>query len=138
MSRIPDANAVLLLTCALAAQGLLSGCASIWGKDKESVDSFASRPADPSGKYGVRPASAEEPEEKKSLDWSDFSWDNLGKTTKKLTGRGEDRKQAQQLYREACDLFNQAKTADPRRRADIYEMAAPKFAAAADRWPDSQ
>jgi outer membrane protein assembly factor BamD (BamD/ComL family) len=28
--------------------------------------------------------------------------------------------------------------ADPRRKAHIFEMAAPRFAAAADRWPDSQ
>src|SRR6185369_13335978 len=42
------------------------------------------------------------------------------------------------LYREGYDLFDQAKQADPSRKADIFALAAPKFAEAADRWPDSQ
>jgi outer membrane protein assembly factor BamD (BamD/ComL family) len=137
MPRFPHACAVPSVACALAALALLPGCASLWTKPAD--DSIASRPAPPSSKYGVRPASAEEPtDEPKGLTWSDFSFENLGKTSKKLTGHKENHQQARQFYREGYDLYQQAMSADPRRKADIFEMAAPKFAAAADRWPDSQ
>src|SRR4029079_18093147 len=93
----------------------------------------------PSSKYGVQKASAEAPEKNEPLTWSDFSWDNLGKTGKRLTGRGPNREYARNLYREADDLFRQAmNAADQDRKADIFAMAAPKYAGAADRWPDSQ
>src|SRR5205814_9721599 len=62
----------------------------------------------------------------------------LGKTAKKLTGQGPNRDEAIKRYREADDLFRQAMAASPRRKIDIFELAAPKFASAADRWPDSQ
>ena len=136
MSRPPHARAVPLVLCALAALTPLAGCASIWTKSAD--DSLASQPAPPSSKSGVRQASVEEPEKSEGLSWSDFSWNNLGKTTKKLTGQGPDRGEAIKRYREADDLFRQAMAADPRRKSDIFEIAAPKFAAAADRWPDSQ
>src|SRR5262249_19452439 len=108
---------------------------SFWHKKED--EPFSSR----LGSYsrdGVKQASADDSDEKKPLGWSDFSWDNLGKTSKRLTGQGENRDLARQLYREGFDLFNQAKVAEPQRKEAIFEMAAPKFAAAADRWPDSQ
>jgi outer membrane protein assembly factor BamD (BamD/ComL family) len=139
MSCICHVVNVRIAACALAALLLGSGCASLWTKKDE--DSYSSRLAaysrDGTKQDGVKQASYEE-DEKKPLGWSDFSWDNLGKTSKRLTGQGENRELARQLYREGYDLFNQAKAAEPQRKADIFAMAAPKFAAAADRWPDSQ
>jgi outer membrane protein assembly factor BamD (BamD/ComL family) len=127
---------VRITACALAALLLVPGCATLWPKKED--ESFSSR-LNSYSREGVKQASAEEPaEDPKPLSWSDFSIDNLGKTSKRLTGQGEDRNLARQLYREGYDLFQQAKTADPHRKADIFAMAAPKFAAAADRWPDSQ
>jgi outer membrane protein assembly factor BamD (BamD/ComL family) len=124
-----------LAWCALAALGSFAGCASLW--EKRSDDAFAS--GSTRSISGVRPASAEESvESPDGLTWSDFSFDNLGKTAKRLTGKGPNKEQARNLYLEAHDLFSQAMTADPKRRAEIYRMAAPKYAAAADRWPDSQ
>src|SRR5437762_13427406 len=126
---------VRIAACALAALLLVPGCATLWPKKED--ETFSSRLASYS-RDGVKQASAEEPaEEPKPLGWSDFSFDNLGKTTKRLTGQGEDHNLARQLYREGYDLFEQAKAAEPQRRADVFAMAAPKFAAAADRWPDS-
>jgi outer membrane protein assembly factor BamD (BamD/ComL family) len=85
----------------------------------------------------VQPSSLEDPDEKEGLTWSDFSIDNIGKTSKRLTGNGPNRELAKQLYREADDLYRQAMAADDKRRAEIYTLAAQKFSEAADRWPDS-
>ena len=126
---------VRIAACALAALLLAPGCATLWPKKED--ESYASRLASYQ-RDGVKQASADDSEEKKPLGWSDFSWDNLGKTSKRLTGQGENRDMARHLYREGYDLFNQARAAEPQRKAEIFEMAAPKFAAAADRWPDSQ
>src|SRR5262245_32680635 len=118
MSQPNSAVIFVLAVCAASQTAVLSGCASIWTKKDEEM---AAKPAPVSGKYGVRPASAEEPaEEYKPLGWSDFSWDNLGKTSKRLTGRGPDHRLARQLYREGFDLFDQAKKAEPNRKADIF------------------
>src|SRR6266481_4370921 len=115
MSRPFHAANVPLALCALVALAPVCGCASFWSKSND--DSLASRPSPPSKNYGVRQASAEEPLEKtEGLTWSDFSWDNLGKTSKRLTGRGPDKNKARELYREAVDLFQQANNADPRRK----------------------
>jgi outer membrane protein assembly factor BamD (BamD/ComL family) len=124
-----------LAVCAVTQAVLVCGCASVWTKKDEEM---AAQPAPPTSKYGVQKASAETPEKSEPLGWSDFSWDNLGKTTRRLTGRGPNRELARNLYREADDLFRQAMNADPSRKADIFAMAAPKYAEAADRWPDSQ
>lgn len=110
------------------------GCASLW----PSREDDRLEPAPVSGKYGGNAHSIEDPEENKGLSWSDFSFDNLGKTSKKLTGRGPNKELARERYREADDLFRQATSAPPSRKADIFAMAAPKFMAAADRWPESQ
>src|SRR5687767_14175768 len=133
MSRISHAFAVTLVSCALPALAGLTGCASIWEKRPGDPLASASSP----GSSGVRQASAES-EDFEGFSWSDFSFENLGKTSKKVVGQGPNRDIARKLYREADDLFRQAMAAEPRRRADIFTMAAPKFAAAADRWPDSQ
>src|SRR6476660_1005539 len=126
MSRPLHARVVPVALCALAALTSVAGCASLW--NTSSNDSLASRPAPPSGKMGVRPASADEPVEKsEGLSWSDFSFENIGKTTKKLTGRGPNREEAIRRYREADDLFRQALAAPPQRKVHIFEMAAPKF-----------
>lgn len=71
-------------------------------------------------------------------DDSRYSWENIKKNAKKLVGRGENKPLAQQHYREADDLFRQALAIEPTRRGEIFEMAGPKYMAAADRWPDSQ
>src|SRR6476620_6451185 len=93
---------VRIAACALAAL-LVSGCASLWPTTED--ETFSSRLSSYS-RDGVKQASAEEPtEEPKPLTWSDFSFDNFGKTTKRLTGQGEDHNLARQLYREGYDLF---------------------------------
>lgn len=136
MSRQNSAVIVVLALCAAAQLVCFSGCASVWTKRDEDM---AAQPAPSSGKYGgVRQASTTDSDEPKGWSWSDLHWDNLGKTTKRLTGRGPDHNLARKLYREGYDLFEQAKHAEPNRKADIFAMAAPKFAQAADRWPDSQ
>src|SRR5581483_5219895 len=104
MSCICHVLNVRIAACALFALLAVPGCASLWTKKDE--DSYSSRLASYS-RDGVKQASYQE-EEKKPLQWSDFSWDNLGKTSKRLTGQGENRELARQLYREGYDLFNQA------------------------------
>src|SRR5262245_6498899 len=98
MSRQNSAVFLVLAVCAVSQMAFLSGCASIWTKKDEDT---AARPAPPSGKYGVRQASAEDSsEESKGLSWSDLYWENLSKTSKKLMGRGPDHDLARKLYRE--------------------------------------
>jgi outer membrane protein assembly factor BamD (BamD/ComL family) len=135
MSRLSHAFAWLRAACALFALSGVLGCASIW--EKRPGDPLASASASTPGSSGVRQASAES-EDFEGFSWSDFSFENLGKTSKKVVGQGPNRDIARKLYREADDLFRQATAAEPQRKADIFAMAAPKFAAAADRWPDSQ
>ncbi|HZN32930.1 MAG TPA: outer membrane protein assembly factor BamD [Pirellulaceae bacterium] len=109
---------------------LVSGCASLQPGGGESASSRTAAPGE------AQPASYEEPAENK-LPFEDFSIDNLGKTVKKLTGNGPNREVAKQIFREADDIFRQALAAEPEKRAQIFEIAAPKYAAAAERWPDS-
>lgn len=111
---------------------LASGCASVSSDSSEGLFSL-SKPS------GVRQASYESGEDDDSrLTWSDFNVDNLGSTAKKLAGQGPNRELAKTLFLEADDLFRQAMRAGPNQRAHLFELAAPKYAAAADRWPDSQ
>jgi outer membrane protein assembly factor BamD (BamD/ComL family) len=126
---------VRITACALAALLVVPGCASLWPKKED--ETYSSRLASYSNE-GVKPATADDSEGPKPLTWSDFSFNNLGKTSKRLSGQGENRELARQLYREGFDLFEQAKAAEPGRKVDVFALAAPKFAAAADRWPDSQ
>jgi outer membrane protein assembly factor BamD (BamD/ComL family) len=82
-------------------------------------------------------SSRDDDDENRSLTWSDFSFDNLGKTTKRLTGRGPNRELAKQLYSAADAKYRQAAATEGPERTGLFEAAAPKFAEAADRWPDS-
>src|SRR5436189_6412981 len=117
MSCLSHVVNVRIAACALPALLLVTGCASLWTKKED--DSFSSRLASSASRSGVKQASAEEPtDEPKPLGWSDFSFNNLGKTSKRLTGQGEDHNLARQLYREGYDLFEQAKAADAHRKAD--------------------
>jgi outer membrane protein assembly factor BamD (BamD/ComL family) len=114
--------AALLAACA--------GCASLGGGSSRSASADA-----PSG---VKQASFEsEDDNDEGFGWSDLSIDNLGKTSKKLTGQGPNRDIAKRTYREADDLYRQAISAEQSKKTGIFELAALKFAEAADRWPDS-
>ena len=128
MSRLIHPGVATRKVCALAALALLSGCASLWTKPEDSLGSGSS----------LSSSSRASSDEDSVFSWEDLSLENLTKSSKKLVGRGENKDEARKLYGEAFDLFQQAKAADPRRRAEIFELAAPKFAQAADRWPDSQ
>lgn len=76
-----------------------------------------------------------------SLQFSDFSPSNIGTTIKELTGQGPDQDVAQELYREAEDLYEQATAARGDRvdeeTREMFLRASNKYAAAAGRWPDS-
>jgi outer membrane protein assembly factor BamD (BamD/ComL family) len=61
------------------------------------------------------------------FDWSDLDPGNVYKKFKVAIGKGPDENIAQSLYREGESLYKQKN----------YHEAALKFAAAADRWPDS-
>src|SRR5206468_11545741 len=134
MSRARNARALRLAFCALAALGGLGGCASLGTKDSSWTPPRPG-PGGAPGSIRKRGEPVEEtPEDNKGLSWSDFSYENISKTTKKLTGRGPNPAIAKQLYREADDLYKQAIAAAPERQSDIFEIAAPKFMGAADRW----
>jgi outer membrane protein assembly factor BamD (BamD/ComL family) len=110
----------------------LVGCASLWpGREDTSLGSRS-----PGAPYSL--SDQDSSDESKGLTWSDLSFENLGKTAKRLTGNGTNKELARDLYRQADDLFKQALAAPPESRARIFEMAGPKFMAAANRWPDSQ
>ena len=108
----------------------VGGCASLGA----NVDSAA---ASSSAASDVRTVSFDEDADEKGLTWSDLSIDNLGKTSKKLVGQGPNRDIARQHYREGEDLYRQAIAAEASQKAAIFELAAARFSAAADRWPDS-
>ena len=105
---------------------LSAGCASLREAREERAESgLASRFRD------------EAPGESDGLEWSDFSLDNLGKTTRKLTGRGPNRDVARRLYEAADAQYRQAAETQGPERARLFADAAPQFAEAAERWPDS-
>jgi outer membrane protein assembly factor BamD (BamD/ComL family) len=130
MSHAMSSIVVRSLLGALVALVVAGGC-SVLRPDADSDTSLSGEPS------AVQPASFDEEEEEPGLTWSDFSIDNIGKTSKKLVGQGPNRDIARQRYREADDLYRQAMAADASQKAGIYELAAAKFAEAADRWPDS-
>ena len=85
---------------------------------------------------------SEELEDEDGLALSDLSPDNLGSTVRKLSGNGpnppEARQlfaQAQQTYAAATQLKRQNPNADTRGQ---FASAAKLFAAAAEKWPDSE
>ena len=77
------------------------------------------------------------------LSIGDFAPKNIGDTYKKLTGRGPNRKAAEQLYREAHEKYasvvNDPRAADGAvaQYEDALLEAAEKFLEAAARWPES-
>ncbi|MEX2175220.1 MAG: outer membrane protein assembly factor BamD [Pirellulaceae bacterium] len=83
------------------------------------------------------PAAATSSEEERGLSWSDFSFDNLGKTLRKATGRGPNKDVARALYQAADAEYRHAATVEGAPRAALFEAAGVKFAEAALRWPDS-
>jgi outer membrane protein assembly factor BamD (BamD/ComL family) len=129
MSR-PERAAGLLAVVVCAA--LAGGCATLGqGNSSASRDSSSSA----SGRQPLFQDDA--PGASDGLTWSDFSIDKLGKTGKKLIGQGPNRDIARQLYQAAdADYRRAAETQGPE-RARLFAAAAPQFAAAAERWPDS-
>jgi outer membrane protein assembly factor BamD (BamD/ComL family) len=119
-------TASLTVLCA----ALAGGCASM-GPQSAAPTASSNSP--------VQPASYQDdgPDEPDGFDWSDFSIDKLGRTTKKLTGRGPNRKVARELYQAADAQYRQAADAQGAGRAELFAAAAPKFSEAAERWPDS-
>ena len=86
----------------------LGGCASL-GTNDSGWTPPRPGPGGAPGSIRKRGEPVEDtPEDNKGLSWSDFSYENISKTTKKLTGRGPNPSIAKQLYREADDLYKQA------------------------------
>jgi outer membrane protein assembly factor BamD (BamD/ComL family) len=69
----------------------------------------------------------EKKEEKKGFDLSDLAPENIYKNIKNSAGYGPSEKVAREVMQEGKALYAEKK----------YKEAAAKFAAAADRWPDS-
>lgn len=80
-------------------------------------------------------------EEQPGLGLGDFAPSKLGTTVKRMTGRGPNRDVARQLYGEGEELYSQALAARERGGDEDFRRrfieASERFAAAADRWPDS-
>jgi outer membrane protein assembly factor BamD (BamD/ComL family) len=116
---------LITLAWALLLAVLTAGCATL-------NDAAATNPL-----TGRSSSSARDDDENRALTWSDFSIDNIGKTTKRLTGRGPNRELAKQLFAAADAEYRQAAAVEGPERMRLFEAAAPKYAEAADRWPDS-
>ena len=142
---------LFLLACVLAGSMLAVGCTSLAGRRDAQTTEPSRQPADSSTSEIDQvshevPATADEDEvdenrEDPPLTWRDFSYDNIGTTVRRLTGRGPDRNVARTLYGEGEDLYREAfeahqkdKTADV---SDTFLEASDKFAEAGGRWPDS-
>ena len=81
------------LSCRAALAGL-TGCASIWRSGRD-----AARVASTSARQQRRAAGLVRAEdEDEGFSWSDFNFDNLGKTTKKLVGQGPNRDIARKTF----------------------------------------
>jgi outer membrane protein assembly factor BamD (BamD/ComL family) len=116
---------------ALAALfAMLAGCAAM-GERAPMLG------GDPAASAQAASPDDEPAEESGGLDWSDFSIDNIGKTTKKLTGQGPNRQLARQIYQAADGEYRRAADSLGEDRARLFAAAGPKFAEAAERWPDS-
>jgi len=115
-----------LATLLLPAVMVAAGCATL--NEAASTNPLTGRPT---------ASSRDDDDENRGLTWSDFSLDNIGKTTKRLTGRGPNRELAKQLYSAADAEYRQATATEGPERIRLFEAAAPKFAEAAERWPDS-
>ena len=83
-------------------------------------------PTPPPGSVSVADAKKED-EKKNGFEWSDLAPDNIYKNIKAAVGYGPDEKIARAAMLEGRALFSDKK----------YKEAGIKFAAAADRWPDT-
>lgn len=115
-----------MLLCALLA----TGCSTLRGEGTAASAPLAAS--------GVRQASFEEDAgEETGFGWSDLQLENLGKTTRKITGRGPNRTVARELYQKADAQYRQAAATEGAQRNGLFTGAAPMFEEAAERWPDS-
>jgi len=118
--RVPSSLAVAFFV----ALGSATGCATLGDAAKTNPLTGGS-------------LSSRDDDEDRGLTWEDFSFDNIGKTAKVLTGRGPNRELAKQLYDAADAEYRQAAATAGPDRAGLFEAAGAKFAEAAERWPDS-
>jgi outer membrane protein assembly factor BamD (BamD/ComL family) len=126
MSR--DLLVPLWAACFLGA----GGCAALGGRANEAPGVAKAAPGG-----GELSSLDDDAEEKKPLSLEDFSLDNIGKTTKRLTGQGPNRQVARELYRQADAKYREAAAKEGADRARLFAEAGPQFIAAANRWPDS-
>jgi TolA-binding protein len=119
---------LLSMSCALIA----GGCASFGSANKSDADLPSAYAT------GAKARQDDKEDEAEGLSWSDFKFEKIGTTAKKLTGQGTNRELAKATYGEAEDLFNQARRAEGEQKVKLFEQAAPKFITAANRWSDSQ
>ena len=115
--------ALTLLAPLLAAWLSAAGCATL-------SDATATNP------ITGRSAASDDPE-RQGFSWEDLSPDNARKTYRRLTGRGPNREIANQLYEAADAEYRRAAETEGPERNRLFEAAAPKFAEAAERWPES-
>lgn len=136
-------NEVLRGLLLVAALMVLGGCTSgprigerlkpFGGASKPDVaDSSSGSPS------GVKPVSYEEDGDSvKPLELTDFSPKKISETSKRLTGRGPNRRIAEATYSEGDALYKQALNTEGAKRNELFVMAAKKFLSAADRLPKS-
>lgn len=126
---------------AIALLLLMTGCTSLrkFGRsDKSEEDPYAAVNVKRTNGNGVQNVSYEEDGDAvKPIELNDFNPKNLNATTKRLTGRGPNRKIAEQSYREGDELYKQAVESQGDNRGDLFALAAKKFLVAADRMPNS-
>ncbi|HEY2826251.1 MAG TPA: outer membrane protein assembly factor BamD [Pirellulales bacterium] len=116
MSLLIPAKFFFLLAILCAAVGMI-GCKGT------PIDVAKGRPSDNDIPDDVK----SDYDAKEPSGWERLSPENLGKTMKKAVGMGPNQKIGEGLFDEAEKLF----------AAKEYDKAASKFAAAADRWPNS-
>ena len=116
MSLLIPAKSFFLLAILFAAVGMI-GCKGT------PIDVAKGRPSDNDIPDDVK----SDYDAKEPTGWERLSPENLGKTMKKAVGMGPNQKIGEGLFDEAEKLFADKK----------YDKAASKFAAAADRWPNS-
>jgi outer membrane protein assembly factor BamD (BamD/ComL family) len=145
---------LLLMGLGLACWVMVSGCASMARRDV--LDPVAAARNDretAAGGSPVAPVNHEESagspswqveeslDEPEPLGLADFAPSKLGTTVKRLTGRGPNREVARQLYGEGEEIYREALAArsenTPTNANRRFIEASERFAAAAERWPDS-
>lgn len=118
--------------------GVWTGCATVTPpKSRDPAELLSSGPT----RSAVQQASFQAPDPQKkaaeTLKLEDFSPDNIGKTTKKLTGYGPNRDRAYQLFGEAEAEYKRGAELTGSERTAAFNAAAAKFNQAAESWPDS-